>query len=241
MDVQKNSEFKKNSKIMSCHAKILSIGGFEIDRQFNLDLQENNFEVLPDQIDSDLVQRMMTSNLDLILMNLDDNEMAVVEICKKVKSQQRLQHIPIFILSKHASLDKKISAYRAGADDYIVLPIDRLELKAKVMARLKKNTTGRNLTLGNMKIDTQKMELIIDGQLQSLSKLELHLICLFAKNPGHVMSRRHILNEIWGEVSVSERTIDAHIVSLRRKMSGFKGHLGTVYGSGYVLRLSSFQ
>jgi DNA-binding response OmpR family regulator len=84
-----------------------------------------------------------------------------------------------------------------------------------------------------------QMEAAIEGKALQLSVLEFELLKCFVQNKDRVMSRERILEAVWRDSVVSDRTVDTHIVSLRKRLAGFDHQLATVYGAGYILKKGS--
>ncbi len=126
------------------------------------------------------------------------------------------------LTAKSQDFDKVIGL-ELGADDYITKPFHSHELRARIKAVLRRTTdqgsnTQEYIKIDQFEIDPSKYLLILRGKEIPLTQIEFDLLALLMRNPGVVMKRDHILNEIWGEeVFVTPRTIDAHIAKMRRK------------------------
>ncbi len=120
----------------------------------------------------------------------------------------------------------------------ITKPIEPDHLRAEVKRLLTSQEVGRpsRLTAGNLVLDIELREAKINNRSVHLSLLECQLLRYFIANKNQMLARTEILKSIWSERKVSERTIDTHIVSLRRKTKGFNYDLATLYGAGYILK-----
>ncbi|MBX3040843.1 MAG: response regulator transcription factor [Bdellovibrionaceae bacterium] len=178
---------------------------------------------------------------DLIILDVQMPVRDGIWATAQIRSDEATRHIPVLILSSRRTVEEKLEAYDVGADDYLEKPFTMAELRAKVQAKIRRLEERRpkNLELGNLKLSPSKMEVEVEGKAYGLSVLEVGLLSYFLQNVDTVLPRREILVHVWKDVSVSDRTVDAHIVSLRRKIADFDHEIVTVYGAGYALRKKS--
>lgn len=149
---------------------------------------------------------------------------------------------PFFFLTARTNIQDKVLGLSLGAEDYIVKPFDPLELKVRIIGRMKKIQTQQMqnmvLTKGNLKIDTstQEAKLLTDDKelLIDLTPKEFKLLLFFFKHENQVLSRKQILEHVWSEVnSLTDRTVDVHICKLRKKIAQGKHAILPVHGTGY--------
>jgi DNA-binding response OmpR family regulator len=150
----------------------------------------------------------------------------------------------IFIISSKTALANKAMAFTYGADDFISKPFDPLELKMRVDAKIRKLSEQQN-GLENFSIEDlivnvaeQRMYLEAKGENDPINftSLEFRIFTFLSKNRDKIISRDEIINHIWGgRVHVTDRTVDAHIAHIRKKISPSRVKIETVFGSGYKL------
>ncbi|MBT3241829.1 MAG: response regulator transcription factor [Bacteroidetes bacterium] len=155
--------------------------------------------------------------LDLMLPGMDG-----LDVCKELRRKNISTPI-IMLTAKSQDLDKVIGL-ELGADDYITKPFHSHELRARIKAVLRRSS-GNNvpfnpvINAGPYELDISKYKFKKDGKTIDLTSIEFELLKLLITHPGEVIKRERILNEIWGDdVYVTQRTVDAHIAKLRRKM-----------------------
>jgi len=162
-----------------------------------------------------------------------------VEVCREMKKEAPMT--PVIVLSAKAEVADKVLLLELGADDYVTKPFSPRELLARVSAASRR-TTGRTqvgelFAFANVSVDFAKMELTRNGQPVAMTAQEFRLLRFFAQNPGRVIDRSELLNEVWGyEDYPSTRTVDNHIWKLRLKLEEDPGkpvHFQTVHGAGY--------
>lgn len=182
---------------------------------------------------------------DLALVDLglpDGNGMSFLE-----ETQFRQIHVPIFFLTGNADLEMKVTSFAMGVDDYIVKPANPVELKARVMMRLKKansSAAGEGWKkIGNLQLNLSLLQAKIKNGTQEevleLTNKEFRILSLLAAGAGKIFSRFELVEAIWGKsVHVLDRTVDSHVCSIRRKLGPQSSYLESVPGSGYRFRSS---
>ena len=174
--------------------------------------------------------------LDLMLPGVDG-----LEVCKRLKSEPRTASILIIMLTAKGEDADVVTGLELGAEDYVIKPFSPRVLLARVRAvlRRKEDTSEETSTIlerGAVTIDLGRHQVTANGQPVSLTALELRILLALARRPGMVLTRYQIVMASQGAaVGVTDRSVDVHILSLRRKL-GASGHLiETVRGVGYRL------
>ena len=169
------------------------------------------------------------------------------EVCSAVRAESA---IPILMLSARAGEDERVRGLDLGADDYITKPFSPRELVARVRALLRRaerrdagNAGARSFDGGRLRLDLERHEVTVDGARVNLTPSEWRLLVALAESPGRVYSRFELINRVQGyEYEGYERTIDAHVKNLRRKVEpdpGAPRYVETVHGVGYRLGASA--
>jgi DNA-binding response OmpR family regulator len=175
---------------------------------------------------------------DLIVLDLSgDLHDEVFAPCDALRQRKDTKYTPILVLSESVDPEFRAKALFAGADGYIQKPFNENELLAHVHARLRTVRLDSNkIECGNLVLNVDNQEVLIDGKLVGISTLEFQLLHYFAANVGRLVTRKALLDALWRDSIVSERTIDAHMAILRKKLADFSYRFQTVYGSGYRLK-----
>jgi len=176
---------------------------------------------------------------DVILMDVMMPEMSGIEACSEIKEINELSNTIIIFLSARSEDYTQISAYDAGADDYISKPIKPKVLLKKISNIAKKINSEKNLSqilnLGNIIINKEEYVVYKDKNEIILPRKAFELLFLLASKPERVFKREEIMNHVWGtQVVVGDRTIDVHIRKLREKIG--EKHIRTIKGVGYKFK-----
>ena len=176
---------------------------------------------------------------NIILMDVMMPEMSGIEACSEIKQIDELSETMIIFLSARSEDYTQISAYDAGADDYISKPIKPKILLKKISNIANKIKSNKNmpivLDLGSIKINREEYLVTQNKNEIMLPRKEFELLFLLASKPEKVFTRDEIMNKVWGtQVVVGDRTIDVHIRKLREKI-GDK-HIKTLKGVGYKFK-----
>jgi len=173
---------------------------------------------------------------DIILMDVMMPEMSGIEACSEIRKIDQLSNTIIIFLSARSEDYTQISAYDAGADDYISKPVKPKILLKKISNIAKKikseNTYSKILDFGSLKINREKYLVIKNKNEILLPRKEFELLFLLGSKPEKVFTREEIMNKVWGSLDVvGDRTIDVHIRKLREKIG--EKHIKTIKGVGY--------
>jgi len=176
---------------------------------------------------------------DIILMDVMMPEMSGIEACEEIKNIDQLSQAIIIFLSARSEDYTQISAYDAGADDYISKPVKPKILLKKISNIAKKISSEKNapktIDLGSIKINKEEYVVIKDKKEILLPRKEFELLFLLATKPEKVFTREEIMNKVWGtQVIVGDRTIDVHVRKLREKIG--EKHIKTLKGVGYKFK-----
>jgi DNA-binding response OmpR family regulator len=178
---------------------------------------------------------------DLLILDIMLPGPSGLEILRHVREQDR--DTPILLLTARSSESDKVLGLELGADDYVTKPFSLRELRARVKALLRRretdttSPTGR-FSIGSIDVDLAAYELRRDGNVHRLSPTESAMLALLYRERGRVVDRSMFLTEVWGGTTIGDRTIDTHLLHLRKKLEADPKqpkHLLTVHGVGYRL------
>jgi DNA-binding response OmpR family regulator len=178
---------------------------------------------------------------DLVVLDVMMPLLDGVTVCRVLRAESE---IPILMLTARASEDDVLRGLDAGADDYLTKPYSPRELAARVRALLRRSGALRDrdqpvLRTGDLEVDVGRFEVRIAGQAVVLTAKEFGILEVLARTPGRAFTRAEIIEKAFGfDKYVLERTVDAHVRNLRRKLGDNPDepkYVQTVYGRGYRL------
>jgi two-component system response regulator RegX3 len=163
------------------------------------------------------------------------------EVCEELRAAS--PELPILMLTARGSEEDVLRGFRAGSDDYVTKPFSVSELLARTAALLRRAGQGGDgsrtaFALGGMEVDPARLVARGAAGEVELTRREVDMLALFARERGRIVSRRRLLREVWGFAGadrVETRTVDMHIAKLRRKLGDARRLIETVRGEGYRL------
>jgi DNA-binding response OmpR family regulator len=189
------------------------------------------------------LEKALAEPPDLILLDIMLPKKSGYDLCRELRAKGR--HTPIIMLTARSEETDKVLGLELGADDYVTKPVGLTELNARIRAVLRRVNGSRpdgeieHYTLGEVELDFKLFEVRRKRKLFPLSTMEVALLRHLIRHRGEVLSRERLLNDVWGYDSFpTTRTIDMHIVNLRKKIERNPArpqHLLTVHGTGYRL------
>jgi DNA-binding response OmpR family regulator len=192
---------------------------------------------------NDAEDKLLSFSYDCVILDImlpDGNGLDLLRLIKKGKMD-----CSVLVVSAKNALDDKLDGLNLGADDYITKPFHLSELNARIKAIFRRrNLEGHSITkIENIEIDTEKMEVRVEGSLLDLTRKEYELLLYFVTNKNRVISRQSVAEHLWGDYTDNLDNFDfvyQHVKNLRKKISKAGGAdcIETVYGLGYKMNSS---
>ena len=185
------------------------------------------------------LEQLASERPHLILLDWMLPAISGPELARRLKRDANYADIPIIMLTARGEEDSKVHGLESGADDYVTKPFSTRELVSRIKAvlrRLKPHLLDEPLTLGNLTLDPASQRVTSNGKTLNLGPTEYKLLLFFMSHPDKVYSREQLLDRVWGgNVYIEDRTVDVHILRLRKalKPAGLEALVETVRGSGY--------
>lgn len=220
--------------------KILIVEDDEkLSKELEKFLSQNGYEIYRITVFNNVIEDILNSKCNLVLLDINLPENNGEYICKEVR---KLSEVPlVMITSVDNELDQLISL-NYGADDYITKPFNLQILLAKIATILKRvnsNNKGQNkIDLGNLILNLSKSSIEKNGKEIELTKNEVKIIYYLAQNRGKIVSREELMNYLWdSEMFVDDNTLTVNITRIRNKLEeiNLKDILETRRGQGYIL------
>ena len=176
-----------------------------------------------------------TNDYDVLILDNELPRKPGLLICKEVRDAGK--HTPILMLSVRGEAREKAQHLEAGADDYLSKPFSFEELKARLRALLRrpKSVAVPVLTVGAVTLDSAKFRVTVDGTPLWLARREFSLLEHLMRKAHEVVTRTELLEQVWSSsVSPLSNTVEAHVMTLRRKLGRAAKILKSVPGRGYM-------
>lgn len=224
-----------------CRSVVKAALGSEVQLTIAKDIQEAKTILTP----TDSTTKDSVEAPDLILLDLCLPDGSGFELANQLRKTPSLQNIPIYLMTETVDLAVKVAAFKLDVEDYLVKPVNPIELKARVQMRLRKvgskKPSHEILKRGALTLDIPQMKTTLNRQQKvetlDLTSKEFKILLFLAKNEGCVYSRADLVDVVWGKsVHVLPRTVDSHVCGLRRKLKDFSSYIESVPGAGYRFR-----
>jgi len=164
-----------------------------------------------------------------------------IEFARRLKRDELTSDVPIVMLTARGEEEDKVSGLEAGADDYVTKPFSPRELMARIKAVLRRTSPEVEspvLDVAGLKLDQESYRVTAADEPLDIGPTEFRLLAFFMRHPDRVYTRTQLLDRVWGQNAyVEERTVDVHILRLRKALapSGYDALIQTVRGVGYRL------
>ncbi len=190
---------------------------------------------------SDGVEALMVLRQDAVDLMILDIMIPCLDGFSVCRAAREMSDLPIIMLTARGGEEDKLRGYDLGADDYMTKPFSPKVLLAKANALLRRSSAlpADTVTAGKISILPASRKVCSDGQEIALTYKEYELLYFLMSNPGQVFSREQLLGRIWGyDFEGTDRTVDTHIKTLRRKLGGEGRHIVTLIRSGYKFEVA---
>ena len=210
----------------------------EIRDMLSFTLGRAGFQVLECASAEEAVTRLDGILPGLVIVDWMLPGMSGIELARRVRRDQHTSHLPIIMLTAKGEEIDKLKSFDSGVDDYVTKPFSPRELTARVKALLRRSGSPDSgiIEHGPLQLDLAGHELTVSGRAVRLGPTEFRLLEHFMTHPGRAFDRSQLLDRVWGRsVYVEERTVDVHILRLRKALKAFGLHhlIQTVRGVGY--------
>src|SRR5277367_5532613 len=203
--------------------------------QYNL--EKEGFAVAGSQTGRGALELCRRERPDLVILDIMLPDSDGLEVCKAIRANQELAHIPVIFLTARASETDRIVGLELGANDYIVKPFFVRELIARIKIHFREQATqSKVLKAGGLELDRTRCQVHLSGQELALTATEFRLLEFLMSRPGVVFSREQLLDAVWGhDRAVTDRTVDVYVLRLRQKIEPPDGpsFIRSVRGFGY--------
>ena len=209
-----------------------------ISASLKLYLENSDFGVITHESGAGACELILSEEPDLVILDVNLPEKDGIEVCQDLRKDSQ---VPVIMLTARGWEMDRITGLESGADDYIAKPFSPRELLARIHSILRRSSMGDEenketiLKYEDIVIDTEKMEVVVNNDVASLTKNEYDILKKIVQEDGKLVSRETLMTDVIGyDNYVYDRTIDTHIKNLRRKLWN-KDMIITIRGKWYRL------
>ena len=205
-------------------------------------LEKEGFRTATAATGTDGLKRAKQDHPDLIILDLMLPEIDGLEVCKRLRSAPETAMLPIIMLTAKAEESDTVIGLELGADDYVTKPFSPKALVARVKALFRRldRSQQENRTVhryGPLTMDLSRHEVTVEGKDTALTAKEFGLLEQLLRNPGRVLTREVLLNQVWGyDYFGTTRTVDVHVRRLKQKIPLLDEAILSVKSLGYKLK-----
>ena len=198
---------------------------------FNVDSAESAEEALKLNLDQ----------YDMFLLDVMMGPMSGFKLADNIRTELKLT-TPIIFLTARDEENDLLTGFSLGADDYIKKPFSIVEVKARVkavLARVSFTEKDKTITIGCLSFDKLRKEVKVSDEKVEITKKEFQILELLLNNKGRFTPREEILDQLWSDTYVTERTVDVHMARLRKRLGKAGKMIKSKSGYGYFIDASN--
>jgi two-component system phosphate regulon response regulator PhoB len=210
----------------------------DIREMLSFSLERAGYSVLEAASAEEGLRRLEGPLPDLVIIDWMLPGMSGLDLARRLRRDDLTAELPLIMLTAKSEEPDKLRSYDVGIDDYVTKPFSPRELVARIKAVLRRvgAPEGGQLAFGKLVLDTQGHRLTIDGEHVHIGPTEFRLLEFLMRHPERAFDREQLLDRVWGRsVYVEERTVDVHILRLRKVLAphDLASWVQTVRGVGY--------
>ena len=218
----------------------------DIREMLTFSLERDGFDVVGAETAEEALTILDGSSPSLVVIDWMLPGMSGVELARRLRRDPLTSDLPLLMLTARGEESDKLKSFDAGVDDYVTKPFSPRELIARIRALLRRSGDPEDgiLAHGRLTLDTRGHAVAVDGRHVHVGPTEFRLLELLMRYPDRVFDRAQLLDRVWGRnVYVEERTVDVHVLRLRKALTpfGMQKVVQTVRGVGYRLSAQEAQ
>jgi two-component system phosphate regulon response regulator PhoB len=210
----------------------------DIRKLLEYNLGKNGYRTICVASGEDALRSTREELPDLVILDLMLPSTDGLEVCRQLKADSRTANIPVIMLTAKGEEADVVAGLELGADDYVTKPFSPRVLLARVRTvlrrpRVEPEDETAMLRVRELTITPGRHEVLVDGKRVDLTRTEFRILHLLARRPGWVFTRQQIINIAREDAPVTDRSVDVHIVGLRKKIRPYEEYIETIRGVGY--------
>jgi len=211
----------------------------DIRELLRLHLERSGYEISLYPSGDDFLSKKKGNSFDLVILDIMLPGMDGLDVLKYLRSDEKTKEIPVIMLTAKGTEVDIVVGLELGADDYITKPFSTRELLARIKVifrRLERSESDKIIRFGDVEIYPEKVQVKVHGNDIELTATEFNILKTLVQKKGRVFTRTQIL-DLLGEDRqfVLDRTVDVHILNIRKKLSTYGKNIQTIRGIGYKI------
>ena len=202
-------------------------------------LREGGWQPCPVSTAAEAWEEIQARMPQLVLLDWMLPDQTGLRLLARIRADRQFAALPVIMLTAKSMEEDKIAGLNNGADDYVTKPFSPRELTARIHALLRRKTPehGQNLlSAGPITLDPVSFEVCLNSEKIDIGHAEFKLLKFFLAHHDRVFSRSQLLDKVWGDhVAIEERTVDVHVLRLRKALKEAEFLIRTVRSVGYML------
>jgi len=200
-------------------------------------LEREGFRVSQAYDGEDALRLLGREKIDLVLLDVMLPHIDGWQVCERIRKDSE---VPIIMVTARTQEYDKIKGFDLGVDDYVSKPFSPRVLVKRIQAVLRRSTGHRSeerdeqiLRIGALMVNPVSRECFVGDSPVTLARKEFDLLLFIMRHPNQVFNREQLLDQVWGDLYVDDRTVDTHVKQLREKIGACRSMIQTVWGVGY--------
>lgn len=200
-------------------------------------LEREGYRVSQAYDGEDALRLLGKEKIDLVLLDVMLPHIDGWQVCERIREDS---DVPIIMVTARTQEYDKIKGFDLGVDDYVSKPFSPRVLVKRIQAVLRRSVGTQSdekpdevLTVGSLKVNPVSRECFVGDKPVTLARKEFDLLLFIMRHPNQVFNREQLLDQVWGDLYVDDRTVDTHVKQLREKIGACRGMIQTVWGVGY--------
>jgi two-component system alkaline phosphatase synthesis response regulator PhoP len=234
---------EKSALTTEISVKVLVIEDEQEIREFLVgQFIEQGLEAMGLESGDGIISKLEAFNPNVILLDQMMPGKSGADVIREIRSSARFSEIPIMMVTGLDGESEKVRALEMGADDYVTKPFSAREVMARANALVRRSSGShkqqqKNISIKDLSIDFSAHKVLLRGQEVPLTLTEFKILGELLRQSGQVLTRDRLREKALGNLNVTDRTIDVHMASLRKKLEEMGDAIETVRGVGYRMAI----
>lgn len=209
----------------------------DIQELLRYTLESEGYSTIAAYTGEEALEKAVSESPDLVLLDLMLPGIGGLDVCRRLRSAPETRNLPVIMISAKGEEEDIVRGLELGADDYVTKPFSPKVLIARVQAVFRRGATepgASRLCSGGLAVDGERHEASLDGEPLDLTHSEFAILWSLMSEPGKVLTRKRIISGIrGGQLTATDRSVDVHVTSLRKKLKDHAAKITTIRGVGY--------